>query len=59
MRELKIEEQKSICGGTRFEFTDLKTGTVHYSSDYHRLYADRERLIKRGHDVTGIERFED
>jgi hypothetical protein len=59
MRELRIEEQKSILGGTRFEFTDLKTGTVHYSSNYQKLYNSREVLIKKGHDVTGITRFED
>ena len=54
MRELRIEEQKSISGGTHYQFKDLKTG---YLWDFEsRVQARRKwnELDKAGHSLTDI-----
>ncbi|OOM79261.1 hypothetical protein [Clostridium sp. BL-8] len=54
MRELKIEEQRSICGGTMYSFKDLTTGSVYADTDFNALYNRRADLIAEGHAVSAI-----
>lgn len=55
MRELRIEEQKSILGGTTWQFTDYTANLDHTSRDFQKLYNIRAGLIAKGHTVSGIE----
>lgn len=57
MRELRIEEQKSISGGTRYYFIDLTTGSQYYDTDFHALKQRQLDCIANGHAVTGIEQY--
>ena len=47
MRELRIEEQKSICGGTMYQFEDLTTGWMYYDTDFRALYNRRADESKK------------
>ncbi|MBU3156326.1 hypothetical protein [Clostridium estertheticum] len=46
MRELRIKEQKSICGGTMYQFTDLTTGWLYTDTNFYNLYCTRAAASK-------------
>lgn len=54
MRELRIEEQKSILGGKRYYFTDKTTGYGYVFDS--KIQAKREwnKLDGQGHFLTDI-----
>ncbi|MDS0527231.1 hypothetical protein NNC19_16190 [Clostridium sp. SHJSY1] len=55
MRELRIEEQKNICGGkVNYVFEDYTKNLLHESLSFDKLYKIREKLIAEGHSVSGI-----
>ncbi|AGF59245.1 MULTISPECIES: hypothetical protein [Clostridium] len=54
MRELKIEEQKSICGGTHYQFTDLTTGYIYVYDNRDKANSIRLDLRSQGHKVSSI-----
>ncbi|MBY6780411.1 hypothetical protein HYH39_16145 [Clostridium botulinum] len=54
MRELEIREQKSICGGTQYDFTDLTTGYSYHDTDKNALKSKWYALKSQGHKVSRI-----
>ncbi|WP_252217062.1 hypothetical protein [Clostridium sp. VAP41] len=54
MRELRIEEQMSIVGGTRYEFTDLTTGYFYTDTDKNVLKSKYYDLKSKGHKLSRI-----
>lgn len=54
MRELRIEEQKSIYGGTTWSFTDKTTTWYYADDDANRIKSTYYHLKDIGHDLTPL-----
>jgi hypothetical protein len=57
MIELRIEEQKSILGGTTWEFKDKTTGYGYTDTDGNRIKSTYYHLKAEGHDLTPLRRY--
>ncbi|MDS0527230.1 hypothetical protein NNC19_16185 [Clostridium sp. SHJSY1] len=54
MRELRIEEQKNICGGTTWWFTDNTTGWYYTDENENRIKSTYYGLKDQKHDLTRL-----
>ncbi|WP_157228387.1 hypothetical protein [Clostridium saccharoperbutylacetonicum] len=49
-----MKRQKSICGGTHYQFTDLTTGYIYVYDNRDKANSIRLDLRSQGHKVSSI-----